>query len=389
MASRQSLWSKIGAGLLLLVVVLAALPALTGNQYIYRAFRATYLQGHDTANIDDGAVFDQHLVKAGAPQPWPLAPDYNRVPLSTALLAHHAQFGTAAWLVIHRGQVLQERYFAPYTANSRTNSFSVAKTVTTMLVGAAVADRYLLSFDEPVADFIPEYLPDPRASRATFAHFSSMSSGQRWTENYHLPLNPTAKLYYGDDAAAVVLTTGFDHDPGQEYAYGSASTQVIGIALQRALARKTPGLTLAQYLSDKFWKPLGMSRDAFWTMDRPEGVEKTFCCLYATARDYAKLGQLLLQGGQWQGKSLLDAGFVARMSQPDLQPFYGHSLWMDQTYAHPFYLFQGHLGQYIIVVPDKQLVVVRLGRQRATDKAGGVLPREVYGFVDAAVALVP
>jgi CubicO group peptidase (beta-lactamase class C family) len=385
MAQFKRVISTALKGLLAVVLVVAALPAVTGNQYIYRAFRATYLMGHTTANIDDAPVFDQRIVKAGTPQPWPVSPVYNQTPLPADLVAWHEQFGTAAWLVVHDGQVLQERYFAPYNAESRTNSFSMAKTVTTMLAGAAVADGYLLSFDEPVSDFIQEWVRDPRGGKATFAQFSAMSAGHNWTESYYLPLNPTAELYYGDQAEAQVLAAGFERDPGKEYEYNSAGTQVLAVALRRALQRKNPELTLAQYFSEKFWVPLGMEHDAIWTVDRPDGMEKAFCCIYATARDYAKLGQLLLQGGQWQGKQLLDAGFIARMSLPDLQPFYGHSLWMDHAYKHPFYLFQGHLGQYIIVVPSAKLVVVRLGQTRDKDRAGEMLPKEIYRYVDAAV----
>ena len=178
MAQGKSRWVKVGQWLLVALAVLLALPALTGNTYIYRAFRATYLRGTDTANIDDAVVFDQRIVKAGSAQPWPVSPDYNRQPIPADLLAHHRQFGTAAWLVVHDGQVLQEQYFAPYTATSRTNSFSMAKTVVTMLAGAAVTDGYLLSFDEPVSDFIKEWIRDPRGGKATFAQFSAMSSGR-------------------------------------------------------------------------------------------------------------------------------------------------------------------------------------------------------------------
>ena len=169
MAQFKRVMSTLVKGLLAVVLVVAALPAVTGNQYIYRAFRATYLMGHTTANIDDAPVFDQRIVKAGTPQPWPVSPVYNQTPLPADLVAWHEQFGTAAWLVVHDGQVLQERYFAPYNAESRTNSFSMAKTVTTMLAGAAVADGYLLSFDEPANQRIgfgdrnqhPVYSPTP------------------------------------------------------------------------------------------------------------------------------------------------------------------------------------------------------------------------------------
>lgn len=388
MAQATPIWKRVGKWLLVVVAVVAALPALTGNSYIYRGFRATYLMGRTTANIDDAAVFDQREIRAGVPQPWAVSPQYNRQPMSADLLAYHEQQGTAAWLVVHDGQVLQERYFAPYTAASRTNSFSVTKTVVTMLAGAAVSDGYLLSFDEPVSDFIKEWVRDPRGGKATFAQFSAMSAGHQWTESYYLPFNPTAELYYGDDSEALVLGAGFEREPGQEYEYNSAGTQVLAIALTRALQRKDPGLTLSSYLSAKFWQPLGMEQDGTWTLDRPDGMEKAFCCIAATARDFARLGQLLLQGGQWQGRQLLDAGFVARMTQPDLQPFYGHSVWMDLAYRHPFYLFQGHLGQYIIVVPAERLVLVRLGETRDKSRDDRNLPAEIYRYVDAAVALV-
>jgi CubicO group peptidase (beta-lactamase class C family) len=128
-------------------------------------------------------------------------------------------------------------------------------------------------------------------------------------------------------------------------------------------------------------------------MDRPAaegGMERTYCCVFASARDFARVGQLLLQNGQWNGKQLWDKAFIERMRQPDLQPFYGHSLWMDWTYKHPFYLMQGHEGQYVIVVPSLDLVVVRTGQHRDEETMGPnrQIPLEVYRFVDQAVALV-
>ena len=111
--------------------------------------------------------------------------------------------------------------------------------------------------------------------------------------------------------------------------------------------------------------------------------------MFATARDFARLGQLLLQDGEWNGRPLLDRAFVERMRTPDLVPHYGHSLWMDLKYAHPFWFMQGHQGQYVIGVPSKRLVIVRTGRFRDKDTKGpdGRTPAEVYRFVDQAVAL--
>ena len=379
----------------LCVLLLAAALALqfSGHGYFWRALASTYLQGHATAHIDDAHDFAQRTIQAGDLQPWPENPRKNQKPLDAAMLAYLQQHGTAAFVVAHQGAILHEQYFAPYNADSRTNSFSMAKTITTLQVGLAVQQGVISSFDAPLTEQILEYAQDPRGQKATVAQLSAMKSGHDWTENYYLPLNVTTELYYGLDAQDVVLRQGFEREPGSAYEYSSGSTQLLGVFLKRALAAKAPGLTISEHLSRSLWKPLGMSHDAIYTLDRPEaegGMERTYCCIFATAKDYARIGQLLLQDGQWQGKPLLDKAFVERIRQPDLVPFYGHSLWMDWQYKHPFYSLQGHQGQYVIVVPSKQLVVVRVGQFRNKKDKGpnGAIPAEVYRFVDQAVALV-
>ena len=121
----------------------------------------------------------------------------------------------------------------------------MAKTLTTLLTGAAVADGYLPSFDAPIATWLPEYAKDPQGQKATLAQFSAMTSGHAWDENYYLPLNETTELYFGGHAEHTVLRKGFEREPGSDYEYSSASTQVLGVALSRALKVKTPTLTLA------------------------------------------------------------------------------------------------------------------------------------------------
>ena len=384
---------RLLAWLLMAFVVLAAAIQLSGHGYFWRALSATYLQGHTTAHIDDADHFAQRTIAAGPAQPWAVDARWNQKPLNPALLAYLKQQGTAAFVVAHQGALVHEQYFAPYDQSSRTNSFSMAKTITTLQVGMAVQQGLISSFDAPLTEQLPEYASDSWGRQATVAQLSAMKSGHDWTENYYLPLNVTTELYYGRDAQSRVLRQGFERAPGSAYEYSSGSTQLLGVFLKRALAAKEPGLTISAHLSRSLWQPLGMQRDAIYTLDRPEaegGMERTYCCIFATARDYAKLGQLLLQDGQWQGKSLIDKSFIERIRKPDLTHFYGHSLWMDWQYKHPFYFMQGHQGQYVIVVPSKQLVVVRVGQFRnKTDKGpNGVTAAEVYQFVDQAVALV-
>ena len=379
----------LAAVLLLLAVTLQA----TGHSYIWRALRYTYLDGYRTAHIDDARNFDQAPVANADPvQAWPVAPALR--PVSDETQAYLRDQRSAAFLVAQRGQIISEQYFAPYDANSRINVFSMAKTLTTMLTGAAVADGMVSSFDAPLAQWLTEYANDPWGKQATLAQLSAMTSGHAWDENYYLPLNETTELYFGGHVEQTVLRKGFEREPGSDYEYSSASSQVLGVALSRALRAKDPNLTLATYLSARLWQPLGMSSAASWSLDRPRaegGIEMTYCCVHANARDMARIGQLLLQKGQWQGKALLPAEFVSRITAPGPRVrYYGYGLWMDPDHQPAFYFLQGHLGQYVIVVPERELVIVRLGQTRIQKNT--LHPKiydEVYRYLDEGLRLAP
>jgi CubicO group peptidase (beta-lactamase class C family) len=388
----KKIMTRFGLGLLGVLVLVALTIQLTGHGYFWKALSATYLQGHSTAHIDDAGNFEQRKIATSQPLPWDKDPAYNREAVNATMLRYLQQYKSAAYLVAKNGKLIHETYFAPYTENSRTNSFSVAKTVTTMQVGMAVQQGLIPSFDAPITQYLPEFKSNAWGSKATISQVSAMKSGHDWTEKYYLPLNVTTDLYYGTNAEKLVLNQGFERAPGTEYEYSSGSTQLLGVILKRAIQAKNPQSNVSEHLSQSLWQPLGMEKEGIYTLDRASdqgGMERTYCCIFATARDYAKLGQLLLQDGQWGGKQLLDKAFVERMRQPDLQPYYGHSLWMDWKYKHPFYFMQGHQGQYVIVVPSLQLVVVRVGqyRNKATLGPNQTTPLEVYSFVDEAVRL--
>ncbi len=384
--------SRFAWGLLGVLVFVALAIQLIGHGYFWKALSATYLQGHSTAHIDDADNFAQRKIATSQPLTWEKDAAFNKEPLNSATLSYLQQYKSAAFLVAKNGKLLHETYFSPYTEASRTNSFSMAKTVTTMQVGLAVQQGLISSFDASITPFLPEYAGNARGAKATLSQLSAMKAGHDWTENYKLPFNVTTDLYYGKDAEKLVLNQDFEREPGTEYEYSSGSTQLLGVILKRAIQKKNPQSNVSEHLSQSLWQPLGMEKDAIYTLDRSGedgGMERTYCCIFATARDYAKLGQLLLQDGQWGGTQLLDKAFVERMRKPDLQAYYGHSLWMDWTYKHPFYFMQGHQGQYVIVVPSHQLVVLRLGQQRNKTDLGpnGMTPLEVYSFVDEAVRL--
>ena len=272
---------RVLGALLLLIAALAAYIQFGGHSYFWTALSHTYLDGHNTAHIDDAANFEQAAVPSTIAKPWLQDGRAAQTRIAPDLLQSLQTERSAAFLVIHQGKLLHESYFAPYSATSQTNSFSMAKTVVTMLTGAAVADGFIPSFDTPLSNYLPEYANDPRGSKATLAQLSAMTSGHEWTEHYYLPLNPTTKLYFGGDVTGTVLAQGFERDPGTEFEYSSASTQVLALALQRALLARQPDLTLSSYLASRFWQPMGMEGDASWSLDRPRaegGMEMGCCC---------------------------------------------------------------------------------------------------------------
>jgi CubicO group peptidase (beta-lactamase class C family) len=388
----KKILTRFAIGFIGLLVLSAAAIQLSGHGYFWKALAATYFQGHSTAHIDDADNFSLRKIETKQPLTWEKDTGYNRDAVSAATLSHLQRYGSASFMVVKNGKLLHETYFSPYNESSRTNSFSVAKTVTTMQVGMAVQQGLIPSFDTPITQFLAEFASNAWGSKATISQLSAMKAGHDWTEKYYLPLNVTTDLYFGKNAEKLVLNQGFERAPGTEYEYSSGSTQLLGVILKRAIQAKNPQSNVSEHLSQSLWQALGMEKDGIYTLDRPSeagGMERTYCCIFATARDYAKLGQLLLQDGQWGGKQLLDKAFVERMRKPDLQPFYDHSLWMDWTYKHPFYFMQGHQGQYVIVVPSLQLVVVRMGQQRNKADLGlnRQTPLEVYSFVDEAVRL--
>ena len=362
-------------GLLILIVVGLA---VTGNSYIFRGLQLTYLKGENTANIDDYMDFDYRAILTKDRIGWERDPNYSKVSLTPTLIDALNNDETVAFAIIKDGKLLYDSYWQGYSSDSHTNSFSMAKTVTTMLYLKAVEDGYISSVDEPITKWLPEYADNKYAQNCTLADLSAMTSGYDWTEDYYFPINPTAESYYGYDLVKQMVNRDFKEACGGPFDYSSGDTQLLGIALSRALAAN--GYTISSYLEERFWQPLGMRGDAYWALDGSKSIEKVYCCLSAGALDFAKFGQLLLNGGEWQGKQLLSKEHVDFIITPNAAAFakgqaqvYGHSVWTDMDSPIPFYAMLGHLGQRVLVLPEENAIIVRLGKQKG-------LPTPVPGF---------
>jgi len=265
-----------------------------------------------------------------------------------------AQNNTAGLIVVQDGKVRLERYARGYSAQGRYTSFSVAKSFTSTLVGAAIRDGYIKSVEEPVTKYIPE-LAGSGYDGVSIAQLLTMTSGVKWNEDYTDPKSDVAAMYSQKVPAGVDPTVAYMRTlprasaPGTSWVYKTGETNLIGV-----LVTKATGKTLASYLSEKVWKPYGMERDAFWMVD-PSGQDVGGCCLSVSLRDYARMGTLAMSGG----KGIVAPGWFAAATSAKAQTGrpgfgYGYQWW---TYPDGRYGAQGIFGQSILIDPARRIVI--------------------------------
>ena len=343
-------------------ILVNAYILISGKTYVYKALKIGYLKGHNTATIQDSKYFENRLVDTGVRVPWPEASTYNTKPLNSVLRARLEQNKSIAFAVIQHDSIRSETYWGIGSKNSRTNSFSMAKSVVGMLIGVAIQEGYIKNINQKVIDFIPEFNRPGEHFNAdvSLKHLITMSAGLDWQEDYYNPFGVTAEAYFTKNLSELMLRLNFSQQPGLKWNYQSGSTQVMALVLERAT-----GKSLSEYLSLKLWKPLNATAQADWMIDKVDGVEKAYCCLNSNALDFARFGQLYLDKGNWNGQQLIDSSFVEASLSPDLEAHYGYSWWLYETqHKYPVYAMRGVNGQYVIVIPALDLVAVRLGHKR-------------------------
>jgi CubicO group peptidase (beta-lactamase class C family) len=283
---------------------------------------------------------------------------------------------TTGLLVAQGDTILVERYQYDRTDRDRLTSWSMAKTVTAMLIGIAVEERFIRSIDDPAAVYVPE-LDGTEYGRTSLRHLLQMSSGVRFTEEYsgtddisRLSAN-TYRLGGPGGPSAVTSFNERAAPAGTRFSYSSAETQVLGLVLTRAT-----GVPVAEYLEQRVWQPMGAEADATWLVDN-SGQEVTYCGLNAVLRDYARLGLLLAHDGHWRGHQIIPSAWLmdaTTADQPHLRPGvatpvfgYGYQTWIVPVERRMFLLW-GIRGQRIIVDPRSRLVIVNTAvHQQAID----------------------
>lgn len=369
------------AGILFLLVVLLY---VFNVDYLLKAVRTIYLNGHTTAFLEDYHHFDNRTIEKGVAQPWAVSKQYNSVKPTAELETMHKKIGTVAFLIIKNDSLWNESYYDNYTKDSKSNSFSMAKSIVSASLGKAIMEGKIKSVDQKVSDFFPEF-NDKFSSQLTVGDLSSMSSGLNWDESYYSPFSITTRAYFDEDLKSVILGLKGVTTPGKSYKYLSGDTQLLAMCIEKAV-----GKSLATYVSESFWKPLGAENEAFWQTDTEDGIVKAYCCVASNARDFARFGKLYKQHGKWNGTEILDSAFVAKSTQPRFadSPEYGYGWWLSDYKNKNVFYMRGHLGQYVIVIPEDDLIIVRLGHQNAPTTNGTPHSDDFYVYIDEAYKMI-
>jgi CubicO group peptidase (beta-lactamase class C family) len=378
---------KIGLTLLVIVALLNVAILISGKKYIYKGLANSYLKGRSGPSIDEYPIFENREVKAGEEKKWAISSTYNSQKIPQENEKDFLAMQTVAYLIIKNDSILHEQYWDNYNENSLTNSFSMAKTFVSILIGCAIDEGKIKSVEQPVGDFLPEF-KERENKKLTIKHLLTMSSGINFDEDYASPLAYPAAAYYGKDLQKLTYNYEVKEEPGKTFKYLSGNTELLAFVLQKAT-----GKTLSEYMSEKLWQPIGAKNTALWSLDHTDGVEKAYCCFNSNARDFARVGQLFLDSGKCNNRPIVSYNYVAASTQLALlqdengkpNDKYGYAWWILPNYkGHYIYYARGILGQYIVCIPDKKMLVVRLGKKREK-RNGNDHPTDLFYYIDAAL----
>jgi CubicO group peptidase (beta-lactamase class C family) len=354
---------------------------------MFRALWFSYFSGNTGPVIDEGHRFPYEVVSTGNPQAWPISSNYDldTVPLASQPVLE--DYETVAFLVIDNDSLVYENYSQGFGPESHSNSFSMAKTVVSMLIGKALEDGYIESLDQPVSDFLPE-LKVHQNNPLRIRHLLTMSSGIDFGESYSNPFGFVAKAYYGNDLRKLVMQYSASDEPGTLHRYQGGDTQLLAFVLEKAT-----GTTVPRYFSKSLWTQIGAEEEAWWNTDE-QGAAKASCCIHSNARDFARLGQLYLDSGRWNEVQIIPQDYVLESLRPceikdvygESCYYYGYQWWLGKHRNLSFFYLRGMQGQYIVVIPEKNMVFVRLGRKRSEEQREHI-PLDLFEYIDLALSL--
>lgn len=381
---------RFSLSFILAVLLIALGLELSGNGYLIKAVRSTYLQGKTGPTIADFEKFENRRVSHKRTSPWPIAADYNQYHLSESEKSRLAHWESVAFLIIHKDSLLFEKYWEDYDDESFSNSFSVAKSLVSLSIGAAIKKGCINSIEQKVGDFIPEFNLGEKAE-IRIVDLLSMSSGVDFGESYGDPFGYMAKTYYGQELYPLTVNKTVKHSPGEVWKYQGGNTLLLSFIISRAC-----GQNLSDFFAANIWQEVEAEKDALWTITEEEGEEKAYCCYYSNARDFARIGQLILDSGKWKGKALIERDYFEQSVSPvnikdesgKLIDYYGYQWWLGDTNQVKFHYARGIQGQYIVSIPEWDMVLVRLGHKRDPN-VGAKIPSDLIEYLEIAANIKP
>ena len=285
-------------------------------------------------------------------------PEGEALELDLDLDSYLGRQRSASLIIVQDDKVRLERYGLDFNAAGKWTSFSVAKSLTSTLVGAAMKDGYIKGLDEPVSIYIAD-LKGSEYDTVTIAQLLTMTSGVTWNEDYEDPASDVARFDQQAPVEGVSTVASFmaglprAHPAGTQWNYSTGETNLIGVLVSEATGR-----TLNAYLSEKIWAPFGMEQDATWLLGQ-DGQEIAGCCIQASTRDFARFGLFMLAGGVVNGETILPEGWIASATQKQADinspgEGYGYQWW---TWDDGSYQADGIFGQGIFIDPNRNMVI--------------------------------
>ena len=338
-------------------------------------------------SLDSIAVLAEANVIAAGGTAFPM-PIGKPISLPMSVETYMLEQRTAGLVIIQNGKLRLEKYGLDFNAQGQWTSFSVAKSFTSTLVGAAVKDGFINSIDDKVSDYIPD-LKGSAYDDVSIRQLLTMTSGVKWNEDYE-DKNSDVALFNEHKAEAGVDTTvsymrtlSREAPAGKKWVYKTGETNLIGVLVSSAT-----GKTLSDYLSEKIWAPFGMEQNGSWLLGST-GHEISGCCIQASTRDFARFGQFMLRGAQIGGEAVVPEGWVAAATSKqadigDPGKGYGYQWW---TYDNGSYAARGIFGQGIFVDPNRKLIIASNSNwlRAKDDDTLGAQREAFYKSVQAAV----
>jgi len=356
---------KIVAGISLGFILVILGHFALGYGYIIKAVFFTYLRGQKGPGIAEHHLFYNYKLVSKTPVSFNDQEANISLEKEDSLLLEELE--TAGFLVIKDKEIIHESYLNGFSQSEPTNSFSAAKSMVSLCIGVAIDEGYISSVNEKVSTFLPSF-KEGEKTKITIRHLLTMSSGLSWSESGKNPYSNNAEAYYGENLRGLVLDQEVNSPPGKVFDYKSGDTQLLTFILEKAT-----GKTLGAYFYENIWAKINTEHQGYWNLDKENGDEKGYCCLYASARDFAKFSQLILNNGSWNGEQLISKEYLQNAIFPAQEiteksgkenERYGWHWWYAYKDGKHMHYGRGLLGQYYIAIPADNLIIVRTGWKR-------------------------